>query len=173
MKLKMDKYKLTPVEAAKATNLSLRHPNKVEIHWELYPVIGRKSSTYRKLKDHVEQQVRWLAILSTDELFRVKEAISDGLVPDIFREVVDIMYSAKSSGKYVVELTIGDNINQFPLFAYESEEALNNPGMPKDAFYQDKPGTVLVRKNKVPTQPIQQIPEATMRMIQTMKNKQG
>jgi len=81
------------------------------------------------------------------------------------------MYRVKQSGAHVVELLIGDGTSKFPLFEYEDEALFLNPGIPATARVQDKPGSVLVRTSKTPRQPITQIPEATMKMLQNIRNK--
>lgn len=158
-------YKQTPIEAANAVNLSLRFPHAIKFNWNYFPLKGgKKYRQYVKLKEHVEKQIKWLAILSPDELFRVKEAIQNELVPFFFKEIVDVIYKAKNSGSHIIEITIGDGVD-FPLFEYESEDALDNPGIPESFQEKLKPGSVLMR-TKTPKQPITQIPKEAMDILQ-------
>lgn len=159
---------ITPIEAANAKNLELRHPHTVEIAWHYFPHEGRKYRLYKRAKNHVETQIKWMAILSTDELFRIKKAIENGIVPNFFKPIVDEIYRVKKQGEHVVSLSIGDDVSKFPLFYYDSEEAWGNPGIPKQAATKNKPGDLLIQ-NAVKAAH-QRIPQNVLDILQRSKN---
>lgn len=162
-------YNKTPVEAAAVVNLNLRSPHKVNVRWLYFPVQGRKHGAYTKAKEHVETQIRWLAVMSTDELFRVKEAIERGEVPSIFASIVQEMYNVKKTGAHVVEISIGDGETVFPLFEYEDKTSFLNPGIPGQERLQDKPGTVLVRRRKQEAKPATNSPIISQAVMDVLK----
>lgn len=158
-------FKLSPIEAAEAKGLSMRSPHTVLVKWLYFPQKGgKKYRKYLKAKSHVETQIKWLAILSTDELFRIKEAIRNGIVPDFFKEIVASMYQAKQKGQFVVSIEVGDKESVFPLFEYEDETKWNNPGIPTDTITKTGPAEILLPKPKV------NVPKIPQSVIQTLNN---
>jgi hypothetical protein len=169
----MQSFNMTPIEAARAKGLENRSPHTVEIRWAYFPHTGNKHRQYTKQRDHIVAQVRWLAVLATDELFRIKQAIIDGSVPDFFSGIVDEIYKAKQQGKHVVELSIGDNVNKMPLFEYISESSWDNPGIPRNYTTKSGPVEVFLPKAKIaPKAPFTQItPEVARILSQAKKGK--
>lgn len=155
----------TPIEAAQAKNLDARSPHTVEVRWVFFPHTGGKYRHYLKQKEHIELQIRWLAILSTDELYRVKVAIDNGFVPSFFKDIVDTIYQAKQKGQHVVEITVGDNISKMPLFDYEDEKSWKNPMVPNHEVQSGPVQVLLPKRNKVPTQPVQQLPPHVAQLL--------
>ena len=170
----MTKYTKTPIEAAQAKNINLRSPHTVEVHWNYFPLKGRKYRAYLNLKAHIETQIKWLAILDTNELYRIKLAIDAGDVPVFFKPIIDEIYATKQRGKHVVEITIGDNASDFPIFEYATDESLNNPLVPTDATTKSGPVEVMLPKSKIaPKPPFQQIPPSVARILAEQKRKKG
>lgn len=165
-------YRLTPIEAAQAKNLTARSPHAVSVQWLFFPQTGgNKYRHYLKQKQHVELQIRWLAILSTDELFRVKLAITEGSVPSFFKDIVDNIYQTKNQGMHVVSITIGDNVSKMPLFDYENGKSWDNPSVPANEVQQGPVQVLLPKRNKVPTQPIQQLPPHVATLLEKARRQ--
>lgn len=166
----MNKYNLTPIEAANAKKIEARDTHAIEIHWLFFPVAGKNYRHYLKQKAHIETQIRWLAILSTDELYRVIVAIQNQEVPSFFFEVVNTIYQTKKQGQHVIEISIGDNVSKMPLFDYTSTEKWSNPLIPKNQEIKSGPASIfLPKKNKTPTLPMQQVPPNVVKMLKKLK----
>ncbi len=156
--------KLTPIEAANVKNLQLRHPHTVNVRWNYFPHTGNKMQLYTKQKKHMEEQIKWLCVLETNELYKTKLAIETGDVPQLFLEIVNKIYDAKRNNQHVVELLIGNGVDKLPLFDYDDKEKWNNPGIPVTAAVKSKPVELVV--SKVPIQPVRSIPPEALKILQ-------
>lgn len=166
----MNKYNLTPIEAAQAKKIEIRDTHTIVIHWLYFPVAGKNYRHYLKQKAHIETQIRWLAVLSTDELYRVVLAIQNQDVPSFFSEIVNTIYQTKKQGQHVIEISVGDNVNKMPLFDYNDSEKWNNPLLPKNKEIQSGPASLMLpKKPKVPTLPMQQVPPNVVKMLKNLK----
>lgn len=164
------KYITTPIEAAQPKRLDLRDTHTVEIHWLFFPATGNAYRHYLKQKKHVEEQIKWLAVLTTDELFRVKQGIISNDVPEFFKEIVDTIYSFKQQGKHVISISVGDNLNKMPLFDYKDDSKWQNPGLPTNKETKSGPSEILLPKRyKKPTLPMQQLPQNVVKMLKNLK----
>ena len=163
-------YLLTPIEAANAKRLDARDTHTIEIHWLFFPVAGSKYRHYLKQKTHTETQIKWLAVLTTDELFRIKQAIENQQVPSFFKEIVDTIYSFKQQGKHVISISVGDNVSKMPLFEYEDGSKWQNPNVPTNKETKSGPSEIfLPKKYKKPTLPMQQLPQNVVKMLKNLK----
>jgi len=160
-------FKLTPIEAAEAKNLNKRTPHKVNIRNLYFPLTGGKNyGLYTKVRKHVLIQIQWMTILSTDELFRIKEAIKNGLVPNFFEPIVNEIYAYKQRGEFVISLTIGDNKSKFPVFDYENKEAWSNPGIPTNTTFNTEPVGLVMPKPKVT---VPSVPQSAINILRGEK----
>jgi hypothetical protein len=164
------KYLITPIEAAQPKRLDLRDTHTVETHWLFFPATGSAYRQYLKQKKHVEEQIKWLAVLTTDELYRVKQAIDNQQVPSFFKEIIDTIYSFKQQGKHVISISVGDNINKMPLFEYEDDSKWQNPTVPTNTETKTGPSEIFLPKRyKKPTLPMQQLPANVVKMLKNIK----
>lgn len=163
-------YLLTPIEAAQAKRLDARDTHTVEIHWLFFPVSGSKYRHYLKQKAHIEEQIKWLAVLTTDELYRIKQSIENQQVPSFFKDIVNTIYSFKQQGQHVVSISVGDNSSKMPLFEYEDTSKWQNPGVPTNKSTKAGPSEILLpRRYKSPTLPMQQLPQNVVKMLKNLK----
>lgn len=166
----MKQYNLTPIEAASAKKIEVRDTHVVEIHWLFFPVSGRNYRHYLKQKAHIETQIRWLSVLSTDELYRVIVGIQNQEVPSFFSEIVNTIYQTKKQGQHVISISVGDNVSKMPLFDYVDSEKWDNPLIPKNKEVNSGPSRLfLPKKQKTPTLPMQQIPPSVVKMLRNIK----
>lgn len=156
------KYTKTPIEAGQVDRLSLRTPNKINVRFNTFPVKGRKYRLYLKCKKHMEEQIEWLTVLSTDELYRVKLAIAQELVPEIFKDTVNSFYDLRRKGMFVTEIIVG-NGEVFPVFEYENEKLFLGYELPKT-----QPKPVDVFKPKAKQIPIK-LPQSVIAQLKRMK----
>ena len=163
-------YTLTPIEAANAKRLDLRDTHTVEIHWLFFPLKGNAYRHYLKQKAHAEEQIKWLAVLTTDELYRIKQAIDNQQVPSFFKEIIDTIYNFKQQGKHVVSISVGDGISKMPLFDYVDDSKWKNPSVPTNKETKVGPSEIFLPKRyKTPTLPMQQIPENVVKMLKQIR----
>lgn len=165
----MKQYNLTPIEAANAKKIEIRDTHTIEVHWLYFPVAGKNYRHYLKQKAHIEVQIRWLAVLSTDELYRVITAIQNESVPSFFTDIVNTIYQTKKQGQHVIEISVGDNVSKMPLFDYINSEKWDNPLIPKNKEVNSVPSRLfLPKKQKTPTLPMQQIPPNVVKMLKKL-----
>lgn len=141
----MKTYQLTPIEAANAKSLSLRALHALEIRNLLQlRQSGRSKRAEMKILEHIKTQIRWLNMLSSDELFNISQKASQ--IPPIFHKYVEFFYRLRTGRIFghhlenlspsllktghVTDLFLANESGRVELFDYESQEQFENPGVP-------------------------------------------
>lgn len=137
----------TPIEASKAKDLNLRFPPDVSFLWNVYPrQNGKERRIEQNLRKHIETQLKWFAVLSTNELYNI---ITNNDVPPFFKQYANMFYTYRTSKIWtnnelmslspsiirdgtLREIRIGNGEERFELFCYEDKTKLDNPGVPTE-----------------------------------------
>ena len=127
----------TPLEVANPANLNLRVPFEFEIRWNFQPrEKGKTKYQELKLKDHMKEQIRWMSVLSSDELYKLIFAPND--IAPAFHQVIEFFYQWKKNAIWtnpvlmdmspslsktasLTDLIIGDG-KYLQLWYYDNEE---------------------------------------------------
>lgn len=122
------RFEKSPLDYIDDKNFEKRELYNIEIHW-LAPVPqgGKDYKLWVRAKPHVEYMIYLMGVMSTDELYKIKQGISEGLVPDYFEPIVDEFYRSKLKSAYVLSI----NLTNAPTFEYNDPKKLAVPKEPK------------------------------------------
>lgn len=123
--MKYQSYELTPIEAAKATNLEQRSLYPMNIRWDCNPP-NNPSNAYKiwvRFKPHSEYMIQLFGVLSTDELYRIRVAIQDELVAPFFNPIVGKFYETKTNSGFLTEVILP----RYELFIYNDKQKFMVP----------------------------------------------
>ena len=122
IKLIVKKYPIYPSYYINQEQLKRRVPNEIKVKFLVEPpTSGRKMAQWRRIRTHITEQVQLFSVMSTDELFIIKQAIEQEKLPHIFLSIINLFYRNKSR----FEPALGEvTINDFELFDYEGPHAL-------------------------------------------------
>ena len=105
----INEYRKTALEASNASNLSKRKawPLKVNFNYTPPASNSKKFGPYRRLKEHIQDQVRYFTVLDDFELYRILQGVENGDVSPFWRSIVTEFWNAKKQNKIITEVTIG------------------------------------------------------------------
>ena len=151
----MNSYELTPIEAANAKNLGVREKPVIRFKWniELPKNPSKAYKVWVKNKAHIEKIFPVLMVLSSDEIFRVSEAIEKGLVPNFFKVCIDLIKENRDEIKFLGEV----KFSSYEPFLYNDNEKLRKDFAPD------------IKKRKV-FNLVQNIPESLSEFMKGMEN---
>lgn len=118
----------SPLDYIEDKNFDKRELYNIDIHW-VAPVPGG-GKTYKLwvlAKPHVEYMIFLMAVMSTDELFKIKQGIAEGLVPDYFTDIVEKIYQIKRDNAFLTTI----HLTTAPIFDYTDHRKFDVPKQPK------------------------------------------
>ena len=90
------KYEKNPFEVIEHKSFDKRMMYEIDISWNVVPPSGgKKYKLWVLMKKHVEYMIYLFSVMSTDELFKIKQAIEDEIVPNYFKEIIEQFYQVK------------------------------------------------------------------------------
>ena len=157
-------FENSPIDLIEDKNFDKRELYTIDIHWECDipgggTGKGRKYRQWKLAKPHVEYIIFLMGVMSTDELFKIKTAIAEGLVPDFFSSIVDEFYQAKIKSGYILSIRLTNT----PLFDYNDHKKFD---VPKEPTFKSRGGLIGVVPQIHP-----RIPVATNKHIENVLNK--
>lgn len=149
-------YPLNPIETIQPKKLELRSLYLIDVHWncEPPPNPSKAYKLYVKVKPHVEYMIHLFGVLSTDELYTLKQSN----IPTMFIPIIDKFYDAKKSGGFVTKV----ELSSYELFNYANKSSFAVPKQPIHKQFTLVPKVPKITPN---------IPVATQEQIQAFARK--
>lgn len=149
------KYEKSPFELIDVTNFDKRNLYDIKIHWHVFPPKGgKKYKLWVLMKKHVEYMIHLFSVMSTDELYKIKVGIEEGITPDYFKDIVQSFYEIKNKGGYLTSI----NLTNSEVFDYNNHESFK---VPTEAIFKSRTLIPVVPnlKANIPTATASQIAE--------------
>jgi len=156
--MRYKQYELAPIDLITDQSFNLREMYHIDIKW-LTPVPqgGKAYRLWVLLKPHVNYMIYLMAVMSTEELYKIKLTIDEGLVPSAFAAIVDEFYQTKQKGGFVTQV----NLTKLDIFDYTDHKKFAVPKTPKHSAKQLLPVVPAIHPK---------IPVATAREIQKVNH---
>lgn len=108
--LVMETYTMTPLQASNAKNILLRKAWPLVVKFNYKPPSSNNKSfrPYRKLKKHIEEEIKYLTVLDDFELYRILQEIKNNNVAPFWKSVVTEFWLAKKNNQIVNTIQLGN-----------------------------------------------------------------
>lgn len=122
--MRFKQYEKNPFEVIDNKNFDKRMMYEIDIRWNVTPPSGgKKYKLWVLMKKHVEYMIYLFSVMSTDELFKIKQAIEEEIVPSYFKEIVDQFYQVKQRSGFLTAIKLSNG----EVFDYVDHESFKIP----------------------------------------------